>query len=377
MKSFALAVAFTFAAALFAHADKVFMKDGKVWEGKVVDEKEDVIKLKVKSGTIPLKRADIDHIEKGTSALEELDVLLETLVPSNPAGYVDAARLCVDRGAGDGPTVERLANIAISLDPALCGRAQEAIGDWYFAKGNRARAAEAYLAAFTADWKSPSIKDKFLKHRDGIAEQQKTQTRRLSDSVQLAIDGRLSEAIAGLQASTNAPGASLISTYVRGYANFQAFVSDVRSRVPCKNCEGKLWTKCISCSGEGGFKCSTCGGTGVKITTVNGTVTKRVECSSCDGKGTIRCTRCKERMGQSRCSTCKGVAPKRAGVWDARGLASFKAAIDQRLDGSVPAEEQVGPKLMKLGSTTYDEAFTEDGKIVFSSGKWVKPEEKK
>ncbi|MEK7468498.1 MAG: hypothetical protein AAB074_13895 [Planctomycetota bacterium] len=377
MKRFMFAVALVLTASLFARADVVIMKSGQKWEGKVVDENDEVIKLKVSKGTLTLKKADIDRIEKGTSAVEEFETMLDALAPSNPAGYVDAARLCVDKGAGDGPTVERLANIAISLDSAQCGRAQEVIGDWYSAKGNRARAAEAYLAAFTADWKSPSIKEKFLKHRDSIADQQKTQTRRLADSVQLAIEGRLAEAMAGIQASSNVPGASLISTYVPTYPNFQAFVADIRARVPCKNCDGKLWTKCITCNGEGGFKCSTCSGTGVKITTVNGTVTKRADCNSCDGKGTIRCTRCKERMGQAKCSSCKGIAPKRPGVWDQRGLANFKAAIEQRLEGSVPAEEQVGPKLMRLGTTTYDEAFTEDGRIVFSGGKWVKPDEKK
>jgi hypothetical protein len=377
MKRFTLAIAFALTLALFAHADKIIMKDGRSWEGKIVEETDDVIKLKMSKGTIPIKKADIDRIEKGTSAVETLDVLLEALTPSNPAGYVDAARLCVEKNAGDGPTVERLANIAISLDPALCGRAQEVIGDWYFAKGNKARAAEAYLTGYIADWKNPTIKEKFLKNREGIADQQKAMTRRLADSVQLAVDGRLSEAMAGIQACANAPGASLISSYVPTYPNYQAFVADVRARVPCKNCDGKLWTKCITCNGEGSFKCSACGGSGVKITTVNGTVTKRAECTSCDGKGSIRCTRCKDRMGQTKCSSCKGIAPKRPGVWDQRGLVNFKAAIEQRLEGSVPAEEQVGPKLIRLGSTSYDEAFTEDGKIVFSSGKWVKPEEKK
>ncbi len=377
MKRFALSAALLLAAALVAQADKVFMKDGRTFDGKVVDETDDTIKLRMSKGTIPIKKADIDRIEKGTSAVEELDTMLEGLTPSNPAGYVEAAELCAAKAAGDGPTVERLANIAISLDPALCGRAQAAIGDWYSLKGNRARAAEAYLAAFTADWKNPAYRDKFLKHRDTLADLKKTQMRRLADSVQLAIDDRLAEAISGLQASKNAPCANMISTYAPGYANFEAFVADTRARVPCKSCEGAIWIKCYSCNGEGSFKCTSCDGKGFKEVKKNGQTVERKDCSSCSIKGKIPCGKCKERPGMMKCPTCRGAQPKPKVMWDRRGLLQFKAAIEERIEGTLPAEEQVGPKLSRLGITTFDEAFTEDGKLVYSGGKWVKPEEKK
>lgn len=377
MKRMFIGVVLLLAAALVARADKVYLKDGRSFEGKVVEETEDAIKLKMSKGTIPIKKADIDRIEQGTSPAEELETMLEALTPSNAQGYVEAAEFCAARGVGDGPTVERLANIAISLDPATCGRAQAAIGDWYSSKGNRARAAEAYQAAFTCDWKNPSLRDKYLKYRDTLVDQKKAQLRRLSESLQLTIDNRLADALPGLQASANAPGASLISTYAPGYANYAAFLADVRSRVPCKSCAGKLWLKCFACDGEGSFKCTVCDGKGFKETKKNGQVVDRKDCGTCNKRGKVSCQKCKDTPGRVKCPTCKGVSPKPLAVWDKRGLTAFRAAIDERLVGAVPADEQLGPKLARLGSTTYDEAFTEDGKLVYANGKWVKPEEKK
>ncbi|MCE9581046.1 MAG: hypothetical protein K8T20_00870 [Planctomycetes bacterium] len=377
MKRFTLSLALVLAAAIIAQADRIFMKDGRTFEGKVIEETDDVIKLKMSKGTIPLKRAEIDRIEKGVSVAEEVDAMLEALTPSNPTGYVEAAEMCISKGTGDGPTIERLGNIATSLDPSLCSRAQTAIGDWYSQKGNRARAAVAYLAAYTADWKNQAVRDKFLKHRDSLAEQKKSQMKRLGESIQLAIDDRLAEAIPGLQASLNAPGACLVSTYVPTYRNFAALVADIRARVPCKTCAGKLWIKCYSCNGEGSFKCAACAGKGYKELKKNGVVVEKKDCAPCSGTGSIRCAKCRERSGEIRCTACKGVVPRAAGTWDRRGLISFKAAIDERMVGSLSAEEQTGPKLARLGTTTFDESFTEDGKLVFSGGKWVKPEEKR
>lgn len=377
MKRILLVLAVAFSAALLAEADKVFMKSGQSFEGKIIEENDASIKLKMSKGSVTLKRDEIDHIEKGSSSVDDLDTLLETLSPANPASYADAAEACAAKGLGDGLVIERIANIAISLDPSLCGRAQGAIGDWYSAKGNKARAAEAYLAGFTADWKNATLREKFVKHRDALVTLKKSQMDRLAQSLFLAINDRLAEAMSGLQASANAPGANLISNYAPGYRSYAAFLADVRARVPCKSCGGKIWTKCYQCSGEGASKCSVCDGKGVKIKKVGGSVVDSTECGSCKGAGKIPCSRCKERPGWLKCGTCKGVVPNPSATWDVREISAFRDAIISRMQGSLPAEEQVGARLPRLGATTYDEAFTEDRKIVYSLGKWMTPEEKK
>ena len=68
-----------------ALADVVHMKDGRKLEGKIVSEKEETIELKMKYGTITLRRSDIERIEK-TEPAEKLQPKPEPESEPEPAG---------------------------------------------------------------------------------------------------------------------------------------------------------------------------------------------------------------------------------------------------------------------------------------------------
>jgi hypothetical protein len=367
-----------------ASADKVYRKDGSVLEGTVVEETETHVKLKMKMGVVPIPKADIDRVEKGESPVGQLEAKLEALTPAAPADYLSVAEWCVRADPVDLALVDRLTNIAIGLDPALCGRGNAILGDCYAKKNARGEAAECYLRAFLADWKNDEYRRKFLDHRSGLEEVQKNQVRRLRDAMTLALENKLAEALPGLRASKNAPAANLISAYNPKYASFAAFLTDVESRVPCKSCSGTGLVRCVTCSGSGKLDCPGCHGKKKKEIKKNGKVIDTVNCDNCDGKGYLSCTRClgkavaNPRPGRVKCGTCKGVIPEKSSiVWDKAKLTAFRNALDQRMGGSLPVEEQVGPKLPRLGTVMFDTSYVDDGKVVYSKGRWVDPDEKK
>ena len=60
------------------------------------------------------------------------------------------------------------------------------------------------------------------------------------------------------------------------------------------------------------------------------------------------------------------IQPKPTITWDRNGLINFRGAIEQRMSGVLPIEEQVGPKLPRLGSQSYDASYVDDGRVVYS-----------
>lgn len=378
MKKLVLAAIFA-AVGLSAAADKLFLKDGRTYEGKILEESDAGVKIKTAKATLTFPKEQIDKIERGTSMMEVLEGKLESLSPEAPETYVEAAEWCVKEKVGDEPTVERLANIAMALDPAFCGRGNAVLGDFSAARGDRVQAAEYYFRAFLADWKNPVAKRKLQEYKDALDERNKRQMDKLRDALTLAIDNKLADAIPALSAAKGAPFANLISTYMPAYRSVDMLVEDIKARVPCKTCNNKGTIKCPQCDGQGTLKCTVCGGKGYKEVKLGGTNEVRKEtCQTCNKAGKVRCPRCKEIKGAMRCSTCKGVTlPKPTITWDRNGLINFRGAIEQRMSGVLPIEEQVGPKLPRLGSQSYDASYVDDGRVVYSKGRWMTQSEKK
>ncbi|MBI2922728.1 MAG: hypothetical protein HYY18_16875 [Planctomycetes bacterium] len=378
MKKLMLAAVFA-AAGLTAAADKLFLKDGRTYEGKIVEEGDAGVKIKTSKATLTFPKDQIDKIERGTSMMETLEGKLEELSPEAPETYVATAEWCVKEKVGDEPTVERLANIAMALDPSFCGRGNTVLGDFAAARGDRVQAAEFYFRAFLADWKNPVAKRKLQEYKDALEERNARQMDKLRDALTLAIDNKLAEAIPALSAARGAPFANLISTYMPSYRSVDALIEDIKARVPCKTCNNKGTIKCFQCDGTGSLKCTACGGKGYKEIRLGGTGEVRKEiCPVCNKSGKVRCPRCKEIKGATKCSTCKGIIPAKPTVtWDRNGLVNFRGAIEQRMSGVLPIEEQVGPKLPRLGSQNYDASFVDDGRVVYSKGRWLTQSEKK
>lgn len=368
MKRF-LATLACLAFCLFAWADKVVMKDGRQFEGAIVDETDEIVKLKMSKGTIPIRKSEIDRIERGTSGIQDMEARLEALTTDNPSGYVDLAAWCIEQNLGDPPTIRRLANIGIALDDSLASRGNSLLGDYMLAKGDRGLAATYYLRAYQADWKNAALRHKLQEHKEALAEERIKQVTTLRDGLQLALDSKWEDAIRKLQAARETPMADQIGTYSATYKSFALLLADLRARVPCKTCSGTLTVKCLTCKGVGNRSCTPCGGKGRIRKTVGGRP-EETTCTTCKGSGKLRCEKCAGKA-RTACPTCKGIRPATASTLDVRGLKALKDAADARTRGSLPIEEQVGPKLPKLGLTVYDEDLVDDGRYYYAKGEWV------
>jgi hypothetical protein len=99
-RSFRIAARIGMALLLFAvtgtaWADRIHMKDGRVLEGKVIEEKEGRVRLKMKLGTIWLEKSRIARIEKTPSPEETYRKRRRGLSPDDGPGWLELGRFCL------------------------------------------------------------------------------------------------------------------------------------------------------------------------------------------------------------------------------------------------------------------------------------------
>jgi hypothetical protein len=373
MRRLLMTVAFSLACVV-AFADTITMKDGRVFEGKVEKETDTELKIRTQKGSFTVPKDQVEKIERGETSFEVLEAKLTVLTPEDPKGYVDLGEWCITNKASDDQTIKRLINIGMGLDPTLCARGNALLGDSEAAKGDRAEAADYYLKSFTADWSDKTVKDKLLKYKDALAERNRRLLEKLRDAITLAIDARFADAVPALTSVKNAPCADMIGRHCAGYSTIDALINDLRTRIPCKTCKNLGVETCKVCGGKVTLTCTDCKGTGKKEIKQGTKVIRTETCRSCV-KGKKTCAKC--QRGKVTCHTCRGQVPAPTGTAvDKGGLMNFRKSIENRLSGVLPIEEQIGPKLPKLGTQSYDDSYLDDGKTVYHDGKWVSPSEK-
>jgi uncharacterized protein YkwD len=85
----------------FALGDKIHLKDGRVLDGKVLEEKDGRILLKMKLGSVWIDKARIQRIEKERPSREVYLERKAALSRTNSAGWVDLGRFCLENGLAE------------------------------------------------------------------------------------------------------------------------------------------------------------------------------------------------------------------------------------------------------------------------------------
>ncbi|MBI2923324.1 MAG: hypothetical protein HYY18_19890 [Planctomycetes bacterium] len=415
------AIALCLALAAVALADKLVLKDGRTYEGTIVEESDEKVTIRTAKATLTFPRKDVESIEKGSNPVEEREKRLTALDPDSPGGYLEAAEwLVTQKELADEATVSKLCNIASYLDPALAGQAQVTLGRFLLAKGKRPEAAAAFQRAISGD---PANKDAHaaLKDLKGEAsEAAKKQMRQLDKALELVRMQKYKEAVAALRKCTKLAFADKAPQFLN--MTIEEFANDLQSRLPCETCKGKMKDKCTPCKGTGLIECTSCGGTGKRKGLPKNATFAQETCKSCWRAGALLCQSCgakrdvtinfnKEKDGTQKkkitleagvekvawatavrlatwkresdgalvtaleydtvrggirtCPECKGIpySPPTTAI-NMEGIAVYREEIEKRVSGSIDTDE--------AGATSnpFDESAIEDKKFRYEGGNW-------
>lgn len=416
------------ALATLAAADKVVLKDGRTYDGVIVEENDAAVKIRTSKATLSIPRDQIASIERAGGATAEREKRLATLDPTRPAGYLETATWL----AGDGkeacelPTLRRLCAAAAKLDPAQSRAAHMVLGRRLEETGALREAATAYARALLAKPGDPEAKGRIEALRPALETGAKAELADLAAAFDKVAMEKFDEALPVL---LKAPGMAMaeMAPEMLGMS-MAAFQRDIANRVKCRDCGGAGIRYCVVCEGKALRTCRKCNGTGEKEG-AKGTDTESwadKACRDCYGLKSFLCERCKaERdivisyipMGNSRradarvhqkagaetealkkelnlatlvqvhsghqvwgiraeeptaggkstCATCAGlpfVAPANPPAFDR--IRAFADEARSRAEGKKPYDPVPAPK------DAFDAAAIEDGLLRYRNGKWIR-----
>lgn len=271
-------------------ADVVKLRDGREFEGKIVEQNDLEIKLKTPMGALTLKRADILEIIAKKSTVELMDERLLLLRPSEPAKYIEAGKWCIEEAKQEGIGL-RLVNLAMALDPQYFAEGNLYIGDYYLNKKNdRKKAALCYQRALSADPTNPGAKERYDKVKDAMTATGSAADMKLLDGLRQILAGSVEQAqdlLESGQSSTLRDGCEQILG-----CTISDLIDFCSSKTDCKTCRGAGTMPCPICKGAGELECTVCGGSG--HLTRQSVGRKDVHfCDTCQGWGATPCTNCK------------------------------------------------------------------------------------
>lgn len=283
------------AAACFA--DKVTLKDGRVYEGVVLEETEDTVKIKTARTTLTLKREQVASIEKQEGGpLQEREKRLSALDPSKAAGYLDLAKWLTGKGkeAYDLQTLRRLCAAASKLDASQAYEAQMLLGQMLEQASIRREAATAYARALLAKPGNPDARVRMEDLHQGLVQDAKAEMKDLAAALDLVVQGDYAKALPKLQKSETLAMAEEAPSQIG--MSIEALTRDVARRVKCTTCDGVGESRCPACDGDGLIMCGACGGTGNKKGFTAGKEKEGISssvCRTCYGCGSVLCVKCK------------------------------------------------------------------------------------
>ncbi|MCE9584773.1 MAG: hypothetical protein K8T20_19960 [Planctomycetes bacterium] len=282
--------------ALEAVADKLTMKDGRVFEGRVISENDREIKIRTARATLTVPRDQVERIDKGTSTLQQRDEKLEALTLEKPEEYIDVASWLLGEGASvwDSDLFRRLCAIPVAQDPRLAVRANLVLGRGWEAHGRPEEAAEAWARAEAADPADPEARRLAASGRKTLESAARRRVEALRNALRAASNENFAEAVPVLRNSQGGPGATEAEASLG--RSLDAMTTDLQRRIRCKPCEGTAQIECPLCKGTGALQCADCGGTGARSSFTTGREAKGTErklCRACLGMGNALCTNCK------------------------------------------------------------------------------------
>ncbi|MCE9581047.1 MAG: hypothetical protein K8T20_00875 [Planctomycetes bacterium] len=285
------------AIASVALADKLVLKDGRSYEGVVLEENDTSVKIKTAKATLTFARDQVASIEKVSGPLQEREEKLAALNPANAEGYLAVATwMTVGKGKEvfDLPTVRRLCAIASKLNPALACDAQMLLGNKLETLGTHREAATCFAMALVAKPGDPDARIRLGEVRGALETDAKKEMEQLAACLDLVVSERYAEALPKLQKAESLATAELAKGFIG--MTIEDLTRDIARRVKCTNCDGLGIAECPACKGDGLIECAECGGSGSKkgFTAGKGEdgIASKV-CRTCYGIGSLLCVKCK------------------------------------------------------------------------------------
>ncbi|MEK7467545.1 MAG: hypothetical protein AAB074_09050 [Planctomycetota bacterium] len=339
MKSFRVA-ALLCALAAVCFADKVSLKDGRSYEGVVLEETDTFVKIKTAKATLTFQKDQVTSIEKiAGGALSERETKLAALDPGKPVGYLEVAYWITGKGkeAYDLPTLRRLCAAASKLDPKQAYDAQMVLGKKLEEASMKREAALAFARAQLAKPGDPEVRSRLDNLRQGLRDAAKVEMQDLAAALELVIAQDYAAALPKLQKSETLAMAEEANTQIG--MSIEALTKDVAKRVKCKTCEGTAVTTCIGCEGDGLITCNVCDGLGSRKGFSAGKEEEGFSssvCRSCYGVGSLLCAKCKAERDITMTFLCRElplpkwdyVAPVTVHAKFSQELSAIKTAID-------------------------------------------------
>lgn len=415
--------------AITALADKVTLKDGRTYEGVVLDDSEAGVKIKTPKATVTFPRDQVASVEKSGGDVQELEKRLSALDPEKPADYLALARWL--RGPGKPVfaelTFKRLCSYVSFKDPNLACEAQVLLGEWEESEGTRRAAATAYVRALMARPGDGDVRSRVERIKGHLVEDARGEMQNLVKTMECLIAEDLASGYERLLKSDMLATAELSKQFLG--MTIPEYTKEVRRHYKCRECGGSGEVQCSSCSGDGLITCSACDGSGKKKGFTAGKDKAGIAdsvCRSCHGLGSILCGKCKaerkvvlsfvvwdklrhddisvmteagheadalraeidlgsytlkgstlpvaiiacdkpKKGGRCQCGACGGIKwVNPVAPLDKEAIRKYRNEIADILDGKKPYDPVPKP------SETYEKSAIADGCYRYKEGKWVR-----
>lgn len=279
-----------------AYADKVVLKDGKVYDGIVIEQTDTAIKIRTAKAvyTFPMDR--VASVEKGESQLALRDRYYDALDGVTAQAYVDAARWLA--GAGhefyDEKMFRRLLEIATFLDARSGYEAQKMLAKHFQELGETRLTVIAWRRALRA---KPGDEET-LRALEPLEQDLTQASKATAKDLCGALDQILCDILEDAAPRLAKIDAKLLPEHALRALDmpFDKFRADILARVPCKSCRGARKLPCPDCDGKGEIICKKCNGKcrrpeWQERADANEHFAEAV-CPACHGVGSFSCAKC-------------------------------------------------------------------------------------
>ncbi len=362
---------------LSARADILKLKDGRTFEGKIIEQDDAQLKFKTMHGSLTFKKDEILEIVEKKSAEDVMNERLLDLNPAQPAAYLDAGKWVIDEVKHEGIGL-RLISLAMALDPKLFAEGQLTMGDYYYGtKNDRKKAASCYQKALLADPSNPACKERWDKVKDILKDTGSACDQKLADGLRNVLAAAFEQAQEDLESGRNSVLRPRAEEVLGG--SIQDVIDYCVSKTGCKACRGTKVITCRSCKGKMEGECARCAGKGYSvIQSVNRKTYKLCSeckgwgqslCLSCDAKRVIKFIRVGDREygeptvgsdavyiptytlqgGTEPCRVCHGKGGRDAAPPNMQRLQQASAAIDRQLKGQLTLWEMSLTRMPRVG----------------------------
>jgi hypothetical protein len=278
--------------ATVALADKIVLKDGRTYEGEILEETADKVRIKTAKTTLSFTTDQIASVERGMSGTVERTKKLEALDRDKPASYLELARWLATGPAElqDDAIMRRICSAAAFLDPAQAAEAQLLLAKVLLSQNKKQEAADAFARALAADPKSTAAREGLEGLIPIIEESCRRNLELLKKALTAVSDSRYADAVPLLRSASHA----YFAGRCKGFTGMTMWdlADDLQRRVPCLACKGATKQACAACKGAGALTCTKCDGKGVRKTSQEKPTFAQEVCTQCFHVGLTLCDTC-------------------------------------------------------------------------------------